>query len=74
MTNIVYLDERRPQAAKSVLVPALGDRMPVTRYLEDLSEKTGELAHDWLFQAVSPAMKRAMLAERGITVAETALA
>jgi hypothetical protein len=65
-TTVVYLDDRRPRApAKPV---------PVASFLGDLSEKTRELAEDWLFQSVGPDAKRRMLAERGIEVAEAAMA
>ena len=65
MTNtVVYLDEHRLSQEDDQR-----GRLPVTRMLNDLSRETGDLANDWLFQMVSPEMKRRMLAERGIELA-----
>lgn len=68
MTTVVYLDDRRPAAGDD------RGRLPVTKFLNDLSRETGELANDWLFQSVSPDAKRRMLRERGLEVAEKAQA
>lgn len=62
MAEIIRTDERE----------ARQEGKPVAQYLRELSEVTRELSADWLFQMASPEVKRQMLAERGLRIAEAA--